>query len=141
MNDEALLGPWVRRFLLEHVVVERNFTRNTQRSCRDALCQPIPFVAKQSGKRNDRLAVIDTSAEFVRLFLAEAVRLCGVQKPLSRPGGRRHMTIGATLRTQCGAPHLVRENRPSGVVRGRPEMDVPAAIVDWPPPRSSDPGS
>ena len=28
MHDEALLGPWVRRFLLEHVVAERNLARN-----------------------------------------------------------------------------------------------------------------
>ena len=37
MNDMALLGPWVRRFLCEHLVAERNLARNTQRSYRDAL--------------------------------------------------------------------------------------------------------
>lgn len=80
MNDEALLGPWVRRFLLEHVVAERNLARNTQHGYRDALCQIIPFVAKQSRKQIDRLAVVDISAEFVRLFLAdlEASRGCGI---------------------------------------------------------------
>jgi site-specific recombinase XerD len=80
MNDEALLGPWVRRFLLEHVVVERNLARNTQHGYRDTLCQLIPFVAKQSKKPIDRLAVIDVSAELVRLFLAdiEASRHCGI---------------------------------------------------------------
>jgi hypothetical protein len=30
MKDESLLGPWVRRFLLEHLVAERNLSRNTQ---------------------------------------------------------------------------------------------------------------
>jgi site-specific recombinase XerD len=80
MNDEALLGPWVRRFLLEHVVVERNLARNTQHGYRDTLCQLIPFVAKQSKKPIDRLAVIDVSAELVRLFLAdiEVSRHCGI---------------------------------------------------------------
>ena len=29
MTDETL-GPWIRRFLLEHVVAERNLARNTQ---------------------------------------------------------------------------------------------------------------
>ena len=48
MTDEALLGPWIRRFLLEHVVAERNLASNTQHGYRDALCQLIPFVAKQS---------------------------------------------------------------------------------------------
>jgi hypothetical protein len=80
MNDEALLGPWVRRFLLEHVVAERNLARNTQHGYRDALCQLIPFVAKQSRKPIERLAIIDISAELVRLFLAylEASRGCGI---------------------------------------------------------------
>src|ERR1039458_7010267 len=43
MNDLTLLGPWVRRFLLEHLVAERNLARNTQRSYRDALTLLIPF--------------------------------------------------------------------------------------------------
>ena len=30
MGDQALLGPWIRRFLLEHLVAERNLARNTQ---------------------------------------------------------------------------------------------------------------
>ena len=49
MTDETL-GPWVRRFLLEHVVAERNLARNTQHGYRDALRQIILFVAKQSRK-------------------------------------------------------------------------------------------
>ena len=43
MNDLTLLGPWVRRFLLEHLVAERNLARNTQRSYRDALTLLIPL--------------------------------------------------------------------------------------------------
>ena len=39
MNNLTLLGPWVRRFLLEHLVAERNLARNTQRSYRDTLVQ------------------------------------------------------------------------------------------------------
>ena len=45
MRDLTLLGPWVRRFLLEHLVAERNLARNTQVSYRDALTLLIPFVA------------------------------------------------------------------------------------------------
>jgi len=29
MTEHALLGPWVRRFLLEHLVAERNLAANT----------------------------------------------------------------------------------------------------------------
>ena len=32
MPDSHLLGPFVRRFLLEDVVADRNLTLNTQRS-------------------------------------------------------------------------------------------------------------
>ncbi|MDX8535849.1 hypothetical protein RFM41_33230 [Mesorhizobium sp. VK25A] len=63
MRDEALLGPWIRRFLLEHVVAERNLARNTQQGYRDGLCQLLLFVAKRVGKSIDRLNVVDLSAE------------------------------------------------------------------------------
>ena len=37
MRDNTLIGPWVRRFILEHLVTERNLARNTQLSYRDTL--------------------------------------------------------------------------------------------------------
>ena len=45
MTDHSLLGSWVRRFLLEYLVTERNLARNTQQSYRDTLCLLIPFLA------------------------------------------------------------------------------------------------
>ena len=35
MSDIHTLGPWLRRFLSEHIVTERNLARNTQQSYRD----------------------------------------------------------------------------------------------------------
>ena len=32
MNKASMLGPWVRRFLIEHLVAERNLAINTQKS-------------------------------------------------------------------------------------------------------------
>ena len=80
MHNEALLGPWVRRFLLEHVVAERNLARNTQQGYRDGLCQLIPFIAKHVGKSIDRLNVTDFSADQIRSFLTdiEATRKCSI---------------------------------------------------------------
>src|SRR6204780_5088311 len=80
MNDEPLLGPWVRRFLLEPLVAERNLARNTQRSYRDALTLLIPFAAGQLHQPVDRLQVVDVSADLVRLFLAdlEQTRQCAI---------------------------------------------------------------
>lgn len=37
MDNPTLLGPWIRRFLLDYMVGERNLALNTQRGYRDAL--------------------------------------------------------------------------------------------------------
>jgi integrase/recombinase XerD len=70
MKDETLLGPWVRRFLLEHLVAERNLARNTQVSYRDTLALLLPFASKQGGRAVDRMTVEDLTPSVVRKFLA-----------------------------------------------------------------------
>ena len=69
MRDRTLIGPWVRRFLLEHVVTERNLARNTQVSYRDTLVLLLPYMSKLQQKAIDRLTVDDLSASVVRSFL------------------------------------------------------------------------
>lgn len=78
MNDTALLGPWVRRFLREHLIVERNLSRQTQLSYRDTLRLLLPFVAGQCHQSLDQLTVEQVSAERVRAFLqyVEEERQC-----------------------------------------------------------------
>jgi len=80
MQDLTLLGPWVRRFLLEHLVAERNLARNTQHSYRDALILLLPFAAKQLHQPVDRLNLMQISADLVRLFLTdlEQSRRCSI---------------------------------------------------------------
>src|ERR1051326_4217017 len=80
MTDSNRLGPWVRRFLLEHLINERNLSRGTQRNCRDTLALLIPFVARQTRKAVDDLNVFHVSADTVRRFLAylEDSRNCAV---------------------------------------------------------------
>ncbi len=80
MKNDSLLGPWIRRFLLEHLVAERNLSRNTQRRSRDTLCLLLPRVAVQSKTSIDVLEVEDLSANAVRNFLAgiEEERGCSV---------------------------------------------------------------
>jgi site-specific recombinase XerD len=79
MPNAALLGSWVRRFLLEHVS-ERNLSRHTQASYRDTLALLIPFVADTLGKSVDHLCVVQFSAELVRQFLQhlEDARSCSI---------------------------------------------------------------
>jgi len=86
MTKTSLLGPWVRRFLLEYLVSERNLTRNTQRSYRDTLSLLIPFVAQQAHKQIDQISVTDVSPDAVRLFLRhlEECRKCTPCKAQAR---------------------------------------------------------
>jgi len=70
MTNSILLGAWIRRFLLEHLVAERNLALNTQKSYRDMLMKLLPYLAKKSAKSIDRLIIDDLSAQNVRLFLS-----------------------------------------------------------------------
>ena len=80
MTDTARLGPWVRRFLLEHLIGERNLARNTQRSYRDTLALLIPFLAGKVQKNVDQLDVDHLTADHLRQFLQhlEETRGCSV---------------------------------------------------------------
>lgn len=80
MANASLIGPWVRRFLLEYLVTERNLAPNTQRSYRDTLRLLLPFAARHVRKEVDHILVIDISADVVRHFLRhlEESRNCSV---------------------------------------------------------------
>jgi integrase/recombinase XerD len=80
MRDQTLLGPWVRRFLLEHLVTERNLSVNTQHSHRDTLRLLLPFAASKASMSVDHLRVVDITPALMRQFLAylERDRQCSV---------------------------------------------------------------
>ena len=70
MNDtDALLGPWLERFLTQHVVTERNLARSTCKSYRDSFKLLVPFACAELGKQDYRLTVPDLSPDLVRRFL------------------------------------------------------------------------
>jgi len=71
VKNDSQLGPWIRRFLLEHLVAERNLSRNTQQSYRDTLRLLLPLLATQSRKYVDTLEIEDLSAVAVRSFLKD----------------------------------------------------------------------
>lgn len=89
MNDTTLLGPWIRRFLLEHLVGERNLSLNTQKSYRDMLILLLPFLAARVGKAVDQLLVVDLSGTTTRKFLdhLEVKRRCCISTRNQRLGG------------------------------------------------------
>ena len=74
MRNEDLLGPWVRRFLLEHLVADRNLSRNTQASYRDTLMLLLPFASREGSVPIDRMTVEGLTPTIVRNFLNHVER-------------------------------------------------------------------
>jgi integrase/recombinase XerD len=71
VTDSKRLGPWVRRFLLDHLISERNLSRGTQQSYRDTLTLLIPFIARTVRRSVDELDVTHVSGNLVRMFLLD----------------------------------------------------------------------
>lgn len=88
MKNNALLGPWIRRFLLEYLIGERNLSINTQGSYRDMLILLLPFATDRLKKPIDRLNIEDLSTDLVRQFLnnLEQQRNCSIATRNQRLG-------------------------------------------------------
>ena len=71
MTNHTLLGPWIKRFLMEYLISVKNLSSNTQRSYRDTLCLLLPFIAHQTKKEIDRLTVEDVSSRYNRMLWFE----------------------------------------------------------------------
>ena len=69
MPSEHLIGPYVQRFLLEHVTVDRNLSPNTQKSYRDCLLLLFEFVAEHHSTDPTRVTVQQVDASLVREYL------------------------------------------------------------------------
>ena len=69
MPEVVTLGPWLRRFLSEHIVTERNLARNTRKSYRDTFSLLLPFLSRKVRKPVDRLVVRDLTSRYVLQFL------------------------------------------------------------------------
>jgi site-specific recombinase XerD len=78
MND--LVGPWVRRFLVEYVMGERNYSPNTQHSYRDTFRLLLPLAAKQCRCTVENLTVNGIKPKLLREFThyLEQVRHLGL---------------------------------------------------------------
>jgi integrase/recombinase XerD len=140
MRDNNLIGPWIRRFLLEHLVAERNLARNTQLSYRDTLVLLLPFAACNLKTPIDRLTVEEISAPVIRQFLEhlETQRNCS--------GATRNLRLGAIhslakfigVRSPehlawCTAVRTVpfrKVSQPTMVYLDKPEMDALLATPD-----------
>ncbi len=139
-QKSVLLGTWIRRFLLEHLVAERNLSRNAQRSYRDAFAQLMPFVSKKTGAAVDRLTVDALSPDRLRSFLShlESERKCTI-----RTRNQRLAAIHAFARfvadhapehiAWCSAIRVIpskRFHRPALCYLDKPEIDALIAAPD-----------
>ena len=81
MRNSQVLAPWVERFLVEHIVAERNLARNTQKSYVYTFKLLVPFACRKLGKSDVRLKVQDITSKLVLQFLAhlEGERRCSIQ--------------------------------------------------------------
>lgn len=80
MHKLLLLGPRIRRFMLEHLIAEQNLSHNTQTSYRDTLVLLLQFIHSYYKELLERFLIEDVSPEVVRMFLAnfESGRSCRV---------------------------------------------------------------
>lgn len=94
MDDTTLIGPWIRRFLLKHLINERNLSLQTQLSYRDMLRLLLPFIADQYHQPLDQLTVEQVSAAHVISFLhhVEEVRHCTIATRNQRLAAIRALT-------------------------------------------------
>ena len=126
MNDTMLLGPWVRRFLLEHLIGERNLSRQTQLSYRDTLRLLLPFIAGQCHQSLDQLTVEQISTAHVLSFLrhVEEVRHCTI--------ATRNQRLAA-IRTLAGfvAVHSPEHIAWCGDIRRIPFKKTTQAVVPY----------
>ncbi len=69
MPEHHLVGSYIRRFLLEHVVADRNLSRNTQRNYRDAIRVLLRFMTDRHRIDPADLTVEQVTTDVVREFL------------------------------------------------------------------------
>ena len=113
MSESRTLGPWLRRFLAEHIVTERNLARNTQLSYRDAFA-PAAAVRQRQGTQAGRPARGGTTSRPGAFWSSSPTsrrkRGCSVQTRNPAPVG------DPRLRPLRGQPRP----RTPGVERGHP---------------------
>jgi integrase/recombinase XerD len=141
MSDLVTLGPWLRRFMCEYIVTERNLARNTCKSYRDTFSLLLPFVSRKLRKPVDRLAARDLTSQHVVQFLThlEEDRGCSARTRNQRLAAIRAFArfigsrdpahvewCGNICNGGCGAGRETERDR------RRELLETPAALRCWP---------
>lgn len=133
-TEKQHIGPWIRRFLMEHLVGERNLARNTQASYRDTLALLLPFAAQSLKQPVDHLYIEHISADLIRDFLQylEQQRGCSIVTRNQRLAaihalahfiGERSPEHIAWCSEVRGIP-LKKTSKPTMIYLEKPEMDA-----------------
>lgn len=69
MPSQHLIGPYIRRFLLEHVTADRNLSPHTRNSYRDCLRLLLEYLANHRATDPTQVSVQQVDASLVREFL------------------------------------------------------------------------
>jgi site-specific recombinase XerD len=140
MTNPSLLGPWVRRFLIEHLIGERNLSHNTQASYRDTLALLLPFAAQAVKCPLDRLIIESLSAAIVRRFLGyiENTRGCSIATRNQRLAAIHSLARFIALHnpeylawyTEIRAVPFKKTAKPTLAYLEKPEMDALLNLPD-----------
>ncbi len=140
MSNSHPIGPFVRRFLLESVVADRNLSLHTQKSYRDAIRLLLRFIAERYGIEPTRLTVEEVNAEVVRHFLAylekeRSSSLATVNQRLTAIRSLFHFISHCVpelvdLATQIDAVPLRKTVSPTLPYLEKEEMDALLAVPD-----------
>lgn len=140
MKNNRALAPWIKRFLLEYLPTDRNFSRNTQHSYRDTLRLLLIFTSATLHRKPDELLVADIRPDLVREFLRhiEDKRKCSVSTRNQRlaavrslatfigEGSPEHLSWCAQLRS---IPFKKSTHRPVGYLE-KDEIEALLAAPD-----------
>ncbi len=126
MSNAQTLGPWLRRFLQEYIVTERNLSWNTQKSYRDTFTLLLPFISGKVQKTVDRLSFHDLTAPHVLQFLVhlEEDRGCSAQ------------TRNQRLAAICAFARFIGSRDPArvewtGQIRAIPKKKATPQPISW----------
>ena len=134
------LGSFVRRFLLDEVVSNRNLSLNTQRSYRDTIRLLLEYIAQHHATDPDKVTTEQVSSTLVRDFLSHLEKY---RKNSTSTRNQRLAAIHSLFRfISSQAPELIehvasisaivprRTNIPTMPYLEKQEMDALLAVAD-----------
>ena len=144
MSNPELVAYWIPRFLRDHMLLERNLSKNTQKGYRDSLELLLVYLSKKYRRPIDALALDDISPERVKLFLQhlEQERQCSIATRNQRLAA---LHAWARFVGSCHPEHLAWCNRMRGIPfkktiqspRDHLEKDEMDALLDAPDRRNA----